>query len=195
MRIVAGIAGLLLAGSLAACQTTGDTAGDTPPEAKPAEPAIAGLPVPETTSEPAPAGALPPPPPPVPHIYLALQPGSSGRPVSAIFAIDIARDHTPSDDQAIRLTPENGQCNPQEMSSFSFPPDSATAPVASEADQAQGLTVLNLPDFMAVSVTKAMLDRGLARDLEETRALNICTRKLWEQLIVAENQAALPAGQ
>jgi hypothetical protein len=200
MRLVAEIAGLLLAGSLAACQTTGDTPAEAKPAAaKPADPAIAALPapeiIPEITPAPEPAGALPPPPSPVPHIYMAVQPGSSGRPASAIFAIDIARDNTPSNDQAIRLTPDNGKCNPQEMSSFNFPPEYAAAPVASEADQAKGLTAANLPDFMAVNVTNAMLDRSLANDREETRALNICTRKLWERLILAENQTTTPAGQ
>ena len=199
MRLVAGIAGFVLAGLLTACQTTGDSprdsSGDTPPEAEPAEPVIAALPAPETAPDPAPSAAPPPPSQPVPHIYMAVQPGNAGGPVSAIFAIDMARDNTPSNDQAIRLTPENGQCNPQEMRSFTFPPDSAAAPVTGEAEQAQGLTVLNLPDFMAVSVTNAMLEHGLASDRQGTRALNICTRKLWERLIVAENRAMLPAGQ
>ena len=42
MRLVAGIAGLLLAGSLAACQTTGDTSGDSAGDI-PAEAAVAAL--------------------------------------------------------------------------------------------------------------------------------------------------------
>jgi hypothetical protein len=188
MHLAVRFTGLTLAGFLAACQTTGDAP-------KAAEPAVAALPVPdiapETAGDAAAAGALPPPPPPVPHIYLAVQSDGTGGPVSAVFAIDAARDNTPSNDQAIRLTPSNGLCNPQEMRSYNFPPEDAAAPVASEADQARGLTVLNLPDFMAVSVTSAMLDRGLANDREETRALNICTRKLWERLVLAENQAGL----
>jgi hypothetical protein len=40
-----------------------------------------------------------------------------------------------------------------------------------------------------------MLADGLVNDREETRALNICTRKLWERLVLGETQAALTAGQ
>ncbi|MHA1529121.1 MAG: hypothetical protein ACTSVG_08870 [Alphaproteobacteria bacterium] len=123
----------------------------------------------------------------MPHIYLALQPGGAGREVSAVFAIDAARDNTPSDDPAVRLTPENGLCNPQEMRSYNFPPEDATRPVVSEAEQAQGLTPHDLPAFMAISVTERMLSLGLASDREQTRALNVCTRKLWERLMVAGN--------
>jgi hypothetical protein len=164
-------------------------AAETGNAAAAADGAIAVLPVP--------AGALPAPPPatPVPHIYLALQPDGEGKPISAIFAIDAARDNTPSDDPAIRLTPENGLCNPQEMRSYTFPREAAEAPVVSETQQAQGLTAADLPAFLAVSVTDRMLATGLASNREQTRALNICTRKLWEELVLSENQAALAAGQ
>ena len=80
-------AAALLAALLAACQTT----GEAPPDAPPTTPAL------ESTALPAPA--LPeqtsPPAPPVPHIYMALQPGGAGGQVSAVFAIDAARDNTP----------------------------------------------------------------------------------------------------
>lgn len=194
MRSLAGLAGSIIAAALlTACQTT----GDEPAAAEPAAPPVAESPQAEAPAVDDPAqddtitATLPQPgalPPPIPHIYLALQPGGEGRPTSVIFAIDTARDSTPSDDQAIRLTPENGLCNPQEMRNYNFPPEYAAAPVTSEADQNRGLTAADLPAFMAVSVTDTMLARGLASDREQTRALNICTRKLWEELVLAENQ-------
>jgi hypothetical protein len=183
------IAGLIAAALLAACQTTGDTPIETPPDtATQAEPAPP-LPAPEP---PAASAALPVPAQPaqVPHIYMALQSAGAGATVSAIFAIDAARDNTPSDDPAIRLTPDNELCNPQEMRSYDFSPQDAARPVASEAEQAQGLTAGGLPDFMAVIVTERMLERGLASNRAQTRALNICTRMLWERLLLAENQPA-----
>ena len=183
-RLAGPVAAALLAALLAACQITGETPPNTAPQAEPAQP-----PAPESAALPAPA--LPALPPPVPHIYLALQSDGAGRPVSAVFAVDAARDNTPSDDLAVRLTPENGLCNPQQMRSYDFPPADAARPVASEAEQAQGLTASRLPDFMAVIVTERMLERGLASDREETSALNICTRKLWEDLVLAENQPLL----
>ena len=142
---------------------------------------------------PAPALALAPAPAPaatapaVPHIYMALQSGGVGGPVSAVFAIDAARNNTPSDDPAIRLTPENGLCNPQEMRSYDFAAAGAARPVVSEAEQAEGLTAGDLPDFMAFSVTDRMLSLGLASDREQTRSLNVCTRKLWDRLVASGN--------
>lgn len=138
---------------------------------------------------------LPPPPPPgqVPHIYMALQDAGAGRPISVVFAIDAARNGTPWDDPAIRLTPENGRCNPQEMTRYDFPPETAKSPVVGAAEQDEGLTPRDLPAFMAIAVTNEMLTRGLATEPEQTRPLNICTRKLWEQLVIVE--ASPPAGQ
>ncbi len=40
-----------------------------------------------------------------------------------------------------------------------------------------------------------MLERGLANEREQTRALNVCTRKLWERLVASGNQPGLVAGQ
>lgn len=125
----------------------------------------------------------------VPHIYLALQPGGTGRPTSAVFAIDAARDGTPSDDPAIRLTPEAGRCNPQEMRRYAFPADAA--PVVSEAEEAGGLSARDLPRYLAAAVTGRLIEAGLASEPEDTRALNVCTRKLWERLVVAENRDRL----
>jgi len=124
---------------------------------------------------------------------MALQPGGPGLPISVVFAIDAARDGTPSDDPAVRLTPDDGLCNPQEMRHYAFPP--GAAPVVSETDQAEGLTAAGLPEVMAVAVTDQMLAEGLAQDREETRALNICTRKLWERLVEGEAETARAAGQ
>jgi hypothetical protein len=150
------------------------------------------LPPPEAAAE-SEASESAAPAPPIPHIYLALQPGTSGRPHSAIFAIDGARDGTPSDDPAIRLTPEEGRCNPQEMRRYDFPADAA--PVVSEAEQSRGLRAADLPDFLAASVTGRMIEAGLAAEPEDTRALNICTRKLWERLVVAGNRDRVAEGQ
>jgi hypothetical protein len=206
MQRAARLAGLpaavLLAALLAACQTTGQTTGEAPADTAPEIPAQAEPaqpPAPEADSAALPAPALPAPASrparPVPHIYMALQSDGTGQPVSAVFAIDAARDNTPSDDPAIRLTPESGLCNPQEMRSYDFPPEDAARPVVGEAEQAQGLTASDLPAFLAVSVTDRMLSRGLADEREQTRPLNICTRKLWERLVLAENPTALTAGQ
>lgn len=131
--------------------------------------------------------------PPVPHIYLALQPGGSGFPTSVVFAIDAARDGTPSDDPAIRLTPEAGRCNPQEMRRYDFPEDAA--PVVSEPEQAKGLTADDLPDFLAAAVTGRLIEAGLATEPEDTRPLNVCTRKLWQRLVVAGNRDRLAQAQ
>jgi len=160
----------------------------------PAEaPALSDSPA-AATEAPAPApkpdpNFLPPAPEPgqVPHVYMALQPGGTGHPDSVVFAIDAARNGTPSDDPAMRLTPEGGLCNPQEMSNFDFAAAGITLPVVSEVERAEGLTPADLPAFMAVAVTNAMLDQGLAAGPEDTRPLNICTRKLWERLVVVQN--------
>ena len=150
------------------------------------------LPVPGSAPQPKP---LPGDQPLVPHIYVSLQNQGEGRPVSAIFAIDAARDATPSDDPAIRLTPEEGSCNPQSMQFYIFPEADAERPVVTDADAAQGLSAANLPSVMAVIVTERMLAQGLAESREDTRALNICTRKLWEQLVLTENEQGAASGQ
>jgi hypothetical protein len=127
----------------------------------------------------------------VPHIYMAVQDAGEGHPLSVIFAIDDARDGTPSDDLALRLTPEKGLCNPHEMTRYDFPAEAA--PVVGAAEEAAGLTAGDLPAFMAVAVTNALLEQGLASTPEDTRPLNICTRKLWQQLVLPES--ARVAGQ
>jgi hypothetical protein len=200
MQRATPLAGLIAAALLAACQTTDQTTGEAPPDTPP-DTAAQAQPAPppdlETTVLPAPARPeqASPPAPPVPHIYMALQSDGAGRTVSAVFAIDAARDNTPSDDPAVRLTPADGLCNPQEMRSYDFPAEDAARPVVSETEQAQGLTARDLPAFMAVSVTDKMLSLGLASEREQTRALNVCTRKLWERLLQTGNQPGLAAGQ
>lgn len=194
------LAGLVAAALLAACETTIEKpapAGDTAPAGDGGTATasdVSANPATETTSA---AGTPPvdgPSAPPVPHIYLALQPGGTGRPVSAVFAIDAARDGNPSDDPAIRLTPEAGRCNPQEMRRYDFPPE-ATTPVVSEPEQARGLTPQDLPRFLAAAVTGRLIDAGLAAEPEDTRPLNVCTRKLWERLVVARNGDRPAEGQ
>ncbi len=200
-RLIGGLpAAALLATLLTACQTTDQTTGEAPPDTPPdtaAQAQPAPPPALETTALPAPARPeqASPPARPVPHIYMALQSGGAGRVVSAVFAIDAARDNTPSDDPAMRITPADGRCNMQEMRSYNFPPEDAASPVVNETEQAQGLTAGRLPDFMAFIVTERMLERGMASDREDTRALNVCTRKLWERLLLTGNQPGLTAGQ
>ncbi len=186
----ARIGGGPIAGSATRGPTRGTSPAAVPLAAAPPAPAPATAPDTARTAiatapeqQPAPAAAALPPGPPVPHIYMALQSGGASQAVSAVFTIDAARDNTPSDDPAVRLTPEAGLCNPQEMRSYDFAAADAARPVVSEAEQAQGLTARDLPAFMAVSVTDRMLSLGLAREREETRALNVCTRKLWERLL------------
>lgn len=121
-----------------------------------------------------------------PRIYMALQPDPSG-PTSIVFAIDQAKDDTPLNDPAIRLTPEQGQCNPQEMRGYSFPPETLEKPVFGPTEAASGITARELPNFMAVAVTAEMLRQGLIEKPEESQPQNVCTRKLWEQLILNQS--------
>lgn len=211
MRPAAGLLAVLL---VAACETTATDEAAAPqpaadsitPESEiyvpgTSEVAVGTLPPPEvaqpdtagTTAEDAePEGAAARQQ--IPHIYMALQPEGPGKPISVVFAIDASRDNTPSDDPAVRITPDGGFCNPQEMRFYSFPERYAARPVVSEIEQDEGLSVLDLPNLMAITVTNEMLREGLVSAAEETRPQNVCTRKLWERLVIAENRPA-PAGQ
>lgn len=122
-----------------------------------------------------------------PHIYMALQPDEAGA-VSIIFAIDAGRDKTPGNDPAIRLTPENGKCNPQELRRYAFPADTARRPIFGPDEVGAGISAKDLPNFMAMAVTSEMLRRKLVEKVEDSKPQNVCTRKLWERLIV--NQTA-----
>jgi hypothetical protein len=124
-----------------------------------------------------------------PHVYMSLQPDRAGS-TSVVFAIDRSRDGTPSDEPAIRITPEEtdaqtGRCNPQQLRYYKFPPESAGRPVYGPDEASRGVDARTLPEFMATAVSAEMMERGLADDLEETRPQNVCTRKLFEQTIIA----------
>lgn len=122
-----------------------------------------------------------------PHVYMQLQP-ERGRPTSVVFAIDQSRNETPSDDPAIRITPEDGKCNPQELRHFTFSTQAAAGPVFGPEQVRQGLSARELPNFLAASVTQAMLGAKLIETPEQSRAQNVCTRKLWEQLILNQSR-------
>ena len=81
--------------------------------------------------------------------------------------------------------------SPQDLPEFARSTVDGYAVIAADTYGASS----SLPAFLAVSVTNAMLNRGLAVTRDDTRALNICTRKLWESLVLAENRPALAAGQ
>ena len=124
-----------------------------------------------------------------PHVYMSLQPDTGGQ-ISVVFAIDRSRDGTPSDEPAIRITPEAteaqaGRCNPQQLRYYKFPPDSADRPVYGPDEALRGVGARDLPGFMATAVSSEMIVTGVAEDLEDTRPQNICTRKLFEQTIIA----------
>src|SRR5690606_7699118 len=118
-----------------------------------------------------------------PHIYMALQTNAGG-PVSVVLTIDASRDNTPSDDPAIRITPADGQCNPQQLARHSFPPESARRPTYGPEEAAAGVTARDLPDFMATAVTTEMMNAGLIDDREESQPQNVCTRKLLQRMII-----------
>ncbi len=124
----------------------------------------------------------------VPQIYMALQPDPGG-PTSVVLAIDRSRDKTPSDDPAIRITPENGACNPQQLRYFDFPPAQAERPVYGPDEAARGITARELPDFMATAVTSAMLADGLIDKPDDSQPQNVCTRKLLQRLIIDRSTA------
>jgi len=119
---------------------------------------------------------------------LALQ-SAPGKP-AAFIAPDRIRPVGFARDEGLLEYPEEsflGYRHIQEY--FAFPEKFAT-PVFSETEQAEGVTATDLPGFLAATVTQAMLAEGFAATEEQTRPLNICTRKLWEQLVVIQNTAA-----
>ena len=126
----------------------------------------------------------------VPHVYMSLQPDAGSGPISIVFAIDRSRDNTPSDDPAIRLTPEDGECNPQEMRRFDFPDVTTQRPIFGPEEASRGITGRELPNFMAMMVTGEMMRQGLVVEPEASKPQNVCTRKLWEQMIVNQSTAA-----
>ncbi len=122
-----------------------------------------------------------------PHIYMDLQYDHSG-PVSVVFAIDRSKDGTPSDDPAIRLTPEDGKCNPQILRFYDFPPAALEHPVYSQnVALLDGVTLWDLPNLMAVETTAEMMRRGLVSEPQASRPQNVCARKLWTLLVTSED--------
>ncbi len=126
-----------------------------------------------------------------PHIYMAVQPDRGG-PISVVFAIDRSRDNTPSDEPAIRITPDQtdpdrGRCNPQQLRYYDFPQENAERPVYGPDEASRGIGAKDLPGFMASAVSQEMIVKGIADQLEQTRPQNVCTRKLFEQTIIAAN--------
>jgi hypothetical protein len=124
-----------------------------------------------------------------PHVYMSLQSDRAGS-TSVVFAIDRSRDGTPSDEPAIRITPEeteakSGRCNPQQLRYYNFPPESADRPVYGPDQASGGVGPGDLPGFMATVVSSEMIASGIADELEDTRPQNVCTRKLFEQTIIA----------
>lgn len=130
-----------------------------------------------------------------PHVYMDIQYDGSG-PASVIFALDRSRDGTPSDDPAIRLTPENGECNPQILRHYEFPPTMVHRPVYSQnIALLEGITVQELPNLMAIEATSEMMRRGLITEPDESRPQNVCSRKLWVLLLATEDFGrTLPPG-
>ena len=179
-----GLAACLAAVAMAACGPGPRTDPLKPPERAAAERAAAERATAEETPavDPRVAAARAA----APHVYMALQPDAPG-PLSLVFAIDAQRDNTPGDDPAIRLTPEDGKCNPQELRRYDFPPDAAARPVFGPDEAAAGITARDLPNFMAMAVTSEMLRQGLIEEVEESKPQNVCTRKLWERMILNES--------
>ena len=129
----------------------------------------------------------------VPVIYFDLEDGGSG-PHSAVFAIDDERDGTANDDAAIRLTPEGGECNPQELARYDF---GDLTPVFGMEQAAAGITPGEIPRYLAFVTSQEMVARGLAADVDETAPMNICVRKLWQiqlQRLQRRPDAEAPAG-
>lgn len=177
------------------------TGGALPPPAssfEPTEPAAPAEPVepaPNITAQDELAATLPLPgetPSPqaaenVSHVYMALQPDAGGGPLSVVFAIDRSRDNTPQDEPAVRLTPENGECNPQQLRRFAFPEEARAKPTFGPEEVRRGISARELPNFMAIAVTSEMMQQGLIIEPEESKPQNVCTRKLWELMIVRQS--------
>ncbi|MEM1385556.1 MAG: hypothetical protein AAF713_15315 [Pseudomonadota bacterium] len=167
-------------------------AAAAPPEEAEAQPAAqdVNLPLPQPGAPKVGRTAIAtvPEPDAVRDIFMALQP-AAGRPVSVIFAMDENRNGDPSDDAAVRLTPENGSCNPQLMRRFDFPAEAQAAPVFSIDDVRRGVSARTLPSFIATSVSQEMISKGLASGPDETRPQNLCSYELWRRQVIEFNVA------
>ncbi|MEM9144687.1 MAG: hypothetical protein AAGC57_00715 [Pseudomonadota bacterium] len=194
---------LLAVLALSACGSPSEDAvpeaGTTPPPTASDAQAEAARPVPGAETLPLP-GAAPQPPAgaaapqsDAPEIYMALQRDNADV-VSVIFAIDEARNNTPSDDPAIRLTPEAGLCNPQQLRRFEFPALYAARPIYSRLEAEAPVAADELPSFIATIVSNEMVRQGMARTADDTRPQNMCSYLLWQRLVYADLQSQL-AGQ
>jgi len=198
----AGVSAVLLVVVAAACTELNQTEATTDTAASDAPAATTGseftdLPVPGAASTSLPIRTAPEvklTPDQVPDYYMAIQ-QSGGQPISIIFAMDQNHDGNPSNDQAVRLTPENGLCNPADMRFYKFP-KRYREPVYSFREYRQGIRVQDIPALMAVRVTEELIALGLAEEPQDTHRYNVCARKHWEQLIYQETiRARAAAGQ
>ncbi|MEO1491012.1 MAG: hypothetical protein AAFV19_02525 [Pseudomonadota bacterium] len=169
-----------LAIGLSACG--GEDTAKTP-QPKAATPAPAPAPQQQATG---PVATAPANTPEVPHVYMAIQPGGNG-PTSVVFAIDQSQDNTPTNDPAIRITPEEGKCNPQQLRGYGFTPRERQRPIYGPDEVRTGVLARDLPNFMAMAVTSEMLRSGLVVDPEASKPQNVCTRKLFESLILQQS--------
>lgn len=140
-------------------------------------------PPPDAVTAPAQAAAAQPAVRDAPHIYMALQ-RDAGGPTSVILAIDASRDNTPSDDPAVRITPDNGACNPQQLRWYEFPAARARRPIYGPEEAGRGVTARELPDYLAMAVTSEMMAAGLIEEPDESKPQNVCTRKLMQRMII-----------
>jgi hypothetical protein len=128
----------------------------------------------------------------VPVIYFDLEDGGAA-PHSAVFAIDDERDGSASDDAAIRLTPDGGECNPQELRRYDF---GGIAPVFGVEQAEAGIRPGEIPRYLAFVTSQEMVARGLVETVEQTEPMNICVRKLWQIQLqrLQRRQEDAPAG-
>lgn len=172
-------AAALLLGALAGC-------GAAPREDVPEPPSIAE-PLPETDLAPSILAEAPlpgnlTPADSAPFVYM----GVSERPdgvIAVTFVIDRDRDGSPYNDPGAELRPADGECNLTDLDAHGLTEADAEQPVFGPEEARGGVTPDVLPAFMAVAVTSAMLDRGLAESPGDTHPQNVCTRKYWERLV------------
>lgn len=129
----------------------------------------------------------------VPVIFMALQDGGAAS-HSVVFALDSDRDGSAIGERAIRLTPEDGQCNPQELTRYDF---GGSDPVFGVEQANAGIRPAEIPRYLAFVASQALVDSGLAPSVEATAPQNICTRKWWELWLTqarTREEAPQPAG-
>lgn len=178
---------VILATALMACeqpanQGAGPTASTTTPNASAQSDLAATLPKPGEAASITLSSQIP-------HVYMTLQPDEGSGPISIVFAIDRSRDNSPENDPAIRLTPEDGKCNPQEMRRFDFPDATRQRPIFGPEESSRGISAKELPAFMAMMVTGEMMRQGLVVEPEASKPQNVCTRKLWERMVINQSAA------